>query len=238
MICIWPGVGVNKVLFVNFPIRKILNHAKVLSNLYKIVDHSDVVGASPVDAALTASSFATVAASVKYEHDIQQVTSVLIILKKLGKEWNGEKWLSNPHPCPLWSSILLGMHVCVVSVKGDVTISMKDEDLLNVMLGKLNAQQVCDPFTIHCGAVITSWWHHQMETISALLGFCAGNSLVTGEFPSQRPVTWSFDVFFDLHLNKRFTKQSWGWWFEMPLRLLRRRCNVINFLQIPHKRNP
>ena len=29
------------------------------------------------------------------------------------------------------------------------------------------------------------------------------NSLVTGKFPVQRPVTWSFDVFFDLHLNKQ-----------------------------------
>ena len=35
-----------------------------------------------------------------------------------------------------------------------------------------------------------------------------GNSTVTGEFPSQRPVTRSFDVFFDLHLNKRLCKQS------------------------------
>ena len=35
-----------------------------------------------------------------------------------------------------------------------------------------------------------------------LLALCAGNSLVTGEFPSQRPVTWSFGVFFDLCLNK------------------------------------
>ena len=32
-----------------------------------------------------------------------------------------------------------------------------------------------------------------METISALLAICAGNSLVTGEFPLQRPVTRSFD---------------------------------------------
>ena len=37
--------------------------------------------------------------------------------------------------------------------------------------------------------------------------FCVGNSLVTGEFPTQRPVTRSFDVFFDLRLNKRFSKQ-------------------------------
>ena len=43
-----------------------------------------------------------------------------------------------------------------------------------------------------------------METFSALLAFCAGNSPVTGEFPAQKPVTHSFDVFFDLRLNKRF----------------------------------
>ena len=41
-----------------------------------------------------------------------------------------------------------------------------------------------------------------METFSALLAICVGNSLVTGEFPSQRPVTRSFDVFCDLRLNK------------------------------------
>ena len=29
--------------------------------------------------------------------------------------------------------------------------------------------------------------------------------------PAQRPVTWSFDIFFDLRLNKRLSKQSWGW---------------------------
>ena len=38
----------------------------------------------------------------------------------------------------------------------------------------------------------------------------------TGEFPSQRPVRRSFDDFFDLGLNKRLSKQSWGWWFETP----------------------
>ena len=33
------------------------------------------------------------------------------------------------------------------------------------------------------------WWRHQMEAFSALLALCAGNSPVTGELPSQRPVT-------------------------------------------------
>ena len=58
------------------------------------------------------------------------------------------------------------------------------------------------------------WWRHQMESFSVLLAFCAGNSPVTGEFPSQRPVTRSFDIFFELCLNKRLCKQPWGWWCE------------------------
>ena len=33
-----------------------------------------------------------------------------------------------------------------------------------------------------------------METFSALLTICAGNSPATGEIPTQRPVTRSFDV--------------------------------------------
>ena len=40
-----------------------------------------------------------------------------------------------------------------------------------------------------------------METFSALLAICAGNSPVTGEFLAQRPVTRSFDVFFDRRIN-------------------------------------
>ena len=40
-----------------------------------------------------------------------------------------------------------------------------------------------------------------METFSASLAICAGNSPVSGEFPAQRPVTRNFDVFFDLRLN-------------------------------------
>ena len=37
-----------------------------------------------------------------------------------------------------------------------------------------------------------------METFSVLLSICAENSPITGELPAQRPVTRSFDVFFDL----------------------------------------
>ena len=73
---------------------------------------------------------------------------------------------------------------------------------------------------------LSPWSRHQMETFSALLAICAGNSPVTGEFPTQRPVTWSFGVFFDLCLNKQLIKQWWGWWFETPSHPLWRHCNA------------
>ena len=65
-----------------------------------------------------------------------------------------------------------------------------------------------------------SWWCHQMGTFSALLVICVGKPPVTGGFPSQRPVTWVFDVFFDLRLNKRFSKQSKRRSFGTPSRSL------------------
>ena len=43
--------------------------------------------------------------------------------------------------------------------------------------------------------------------------------------PPQRPVTRSFDVFFDLRLNKRLSKQPWGWWFGTPSWSIWRQCN-------------
>ena len=73
---------------------------------------------------------------------------------------------------------------------------------------------------------IKPWWRHQMEAFSALLVLCAGNSPVTSEFPSQRPVTHSFGAFFDLRLNKRLSKPSRGRWYETSLCSLWRYCNA------------
>ena len=78
-----------------------------------------------------------------------------------------------------------------------------------------------------------TWWGHQMETFSALLAICVGNSPVTGEFLTQRPVTWSFDVFFDLCLNKWLSKHSWGWWFETLSPLLWCHCNEMPYQKFP-----
>ena len=73
-----------------------------------------------------------------------------------------------------------------------------------------------------------TWWRHQMETFSALQALCAGNSPVTSELPTQRPVTRRFDVFVDLRMNKRLSKHSWGWWFETPSESLQRHCNGLS----------
>ena len=62
--------------------------------------------------------------------------------------------------------------------------------------------------------------------ILSVSGHLCGEFTVTGKFPTQRPVTRSFDVFFDLRVNKRLSKQSWGWWrFETPSRPLWRQSN-------------
>ena len=61
-----------------------------------------------------------------------------------------------------------------------------------------------------------------MERFSALLAICAENSPVPGEFAAQRPVTRTFD----LCLNKRLSKQLWGWWFETLSSPLWRHSNV------------
>ena len=73
--------------------------------------------------------------------------------------------------------------------------------------------------------------HHRLgclydDVIKWKLALWEGNSPVTGEFPSQRPVTRSFDVLFDLRLNKRLNKQSIRRWCGNPSRPFWRHCNI------------
>ena len=102
------------------------------------------------------------------------------------------------------------------------TVFPGDQSYTNRQVCKLNQGIYDEGITVYK----LPWWRHQMESFSALLDFCAGNSPVIGEFPSQRPVTRSFDVFFDLRVNKRLSNQSWGWRFETPSRSLWRHCDV------------
>ena len=128
--------------------------------------------------------------------------------------------ICNIHSTGLWSGLVIAF--------GDIWRKLYcDANATNVQYILKDISTIC------CGFIIItcwfmSWWRHEMETFYALLALCAGNSPVTGEFPAQRPATRRFDVFFDLRLNKGFSKQSWGWWFETLSRPLWRHCNVIN----------
>ena len=73
-----------------------------------------------------------------------------------------------------------------------------------------------------------------METFLMLLALSEGHPPVISGLLAQKPVTRSFDVFFDLRLNKQLSKQSRHQWFEMPLCSLWRYCNELpHFSQRP-----
>ena len=91
--------------------------------------------------------------------------------------------------------------------------------------------------TVMMSPIIFTFWYPVSKGVVFMMTSSNGNIFrVTGplcgeftgpgEFPAQRPVTRSFDVFFDLRTNKRLSKQPWGWWFETPSWSLWRHCNV------------
>ena len=67
--------------------------------------------------------------------------------------------------------------------------------------------------------------------IFRVIGPSWGEPLVNSGFPSQRTVTRSFDIFFDLCIKKRLSKQSRRRWFETPSLSLWRYVNVTKTKQ-------
>ena len=90
----------------------------------------------------------------------------------------------------------------------------------------------CAPYQLYAPSPFVDMeiWLNMMTSsngnISRVTGPLCGDFTGPGEFPTQRPVTLSFDVFSDLRLNKRFSKQPWGWWFETVSCPLWRHCNA------------
>ena len=90
--------------------------------------------------------------------------------------------------------------------------------------------RVLSPLTMLNTCSLITRWRIQMETFSALLALCEEKPPITGGFPSQKPVTRSCDVFFNLRLNKLLNKQSISQCFETTSRLLWRHCSEIIFI--------
>ena len=141
-----------------------------------------------------------------------------------------DKPLSEPMMDRLMTLDLNELQICTPQVDSYMICVFRDSkcDLISTLVNdniRYSPYHQCALWHLLNFNTPLEWWRHQKET-SALLALDARNSPVTGEFPAQRPVTRSFNIFFDVRLNKRLSKQSWGWWFETTSRSLWRHRNV------------
>ena len=93
----------------------------------------------------------------------------------------------------------------------------------SVLLSLMGWESSGESTSSHAQCMMTS----SNGNIFRITGPLCGEFTGPGEFPTQRSVTRSFDVFFDLRLNKRLSKQPWGWWYETPSWSLWRQCNGV-----------
>ena len=103
-------------------------------------------------------------------------------------------------------------------IRNILKISRKSKPFCVMLLTDIPSRVVWGPWYIY---MMTS----SNGNIFRVTGPLCGEFTGPGEFPTQRPVTQSFDVFFDLRLNKPLSKQPWGWWFETLSRSLWRHRN-------------
>ena len=111
-------------------------------------------------------------------------------LPYLEQRWNTVKWWKYEYFC---------------QQNANKNVVCKSIDIL-CFVCNVSSQRRCCPKAKEAPVTSSITDYRQMETFSALLALCAGNWPVPGQFPSQRPVTRSFDVFFDLRLNERLSK--------------------------------
>ena len=78
----------------------------------------------------------------------------------------------------------------------------------------------------------SKWRYHFWRRWQASLFTCQ-QGMPGRPSPSRHKLYLSFD----LCLNKRLSKQSWGWWFETPLCVLWRHCNDLQHLQFTKRKN-
>ena len=80
---------------------------------------------------------------------------------------------------------------------------------------------------------VNNWkqlWRHQMKTFPRYWPFVRDIHRSSVNCPHKGQVTRSFDVLFDLRLNKQLSKLWWGWWFETPTHPLWRRWIAHGFV--------
>ena len=168
-----------------------------------------------------------------YSINNRQIMALAVIWKSAEK-WPSIGWESPQNreglDCRYFhQTILFNGHNCCMlyCVKTNCTTKKSNsaDYFLSVLLAymapgisaMLQGIALCHWATSHTHDDVIKWKHFRVTG-----PLCTG----PGEFPTQRPVTRSFDVFFDLRLNKRLSKQPWGWWFETLSWSLWRHWNV------------
>ena len=106
-----------------------------------------------------------------------------------------------------------------------------DVNQLQTAMGFQNKMSSIDQYMERVAKKLVIMMTSSNGNIFRVTGPLCGEFTGPGEFPTQRPVTRSFDVYFDLRLNKRLCKQSWGWWFQTLLCPLWGHSNVYSTSQ-------
>ena len=174
---------------------------------------------------------------MKYAHTFDLLRFVGIVLTFIYTELFCFQWKTTSYISVYLIFHLYGSHLKLVSVPmKTVSIYFFIDLCLHVHvagagIGDDNSTSMCFVFR----PMMTS----SNGNIYRVTGHLCGEFTGPGEFPAQRPVARSFDVFFDLCLNKRLCKQWWGWWFETISRPLWCHCNTGSSLSyIVHSRYP
>ena len=132
-----------------------------------------------------------------------QKGNIFRVTSSLSGDHTGHRWIPLTKAsgaelwCFLWSE---------QTAEQTLEMALTCEAIALIMTSLLCSNLNCSFACIGCIYIyIYISWRHQMETFSALLAIYAGNSPVPGEFPSQSPMTRTFDVYVDLRLNKRLS---------------------------------
>ena len=122
-----------------------------------------------------------------------------------------------------------------VSTRWTHVIWCWDQNITGSLVDVMAADAMAPCAALSSDGSLSSTRIHMMTSsngnIFRVNGPLCGEFTGPSEFPTQRPMTRSFDVFFDLRLNKRLSKQPWGWWFETPSWSLWRQCNDFHVRQ-------
>ena len=142
-------------------------------------------------------------------------------------------------PCKIWSILLAGFwyqkqHYWASAVRTSTVTVQNPYCIFNFSIYIIGYAYALPLFFLSTSSAACDscgkFAHIMMTSSNGNIFRVTGH--LCGEFTSprwipqtQRPVTLSFDVFFDLRLNKWLSKQWWGWWFETPPRPFLRHCN-------------